>query len=95
MSFLVKRLFKINVSLKTSVLVFCPMRVGPVRVAIYNGSSCSGRHKKNSANSPLSHQKLNKFTNSKACRPSPSEENPAGSTQSYNRQKTVAMRNLS
>ena len=36
MSFLVKRLFKINVSLKTSVLVFCPMRLGPVRVTIYN-----------------------------------------------------------
>ena len=38
MSFLVKRLFKINVSLKTSVLLFFffPMRVGPVRVTIYN-----------------------------------------------------------
>ena len=36
MSFLVKRLFKINVSLKTSVLFFFPMRLGPVRVTIYN-----------------------------------------------------------
>ena len=27
---------KINVSLKTSVLIFFPMRVGPVRVTIYN-----------------------------------------------------------
>ena len=36
MSFLVKRLFKINVSLKTSVLIFFPMRVGPVRVTVYN-----------------------------------------------------------
>ena len=36
MSFLVKRLFKINVSLKTRVFFFFPMRVGPVRVTIYN-----------------------------------------------------------
>ena len=34
MSFLVKRLFKINVSLKTSVLIFFQAR--PVRVTIYN-----------------------------------------------------------
>ena len=36
MSFLVKRLFKINVSLRTSVLIFFSVRVGPVRVTIYN-----------------------------------------------------------
>ena len=38
MSCLVKRLFKINVPLKTSVLLFFffPMRVGPVRVTIYS-----------------------------------------------------------
>ena len=35
MSFLVKRLSKINVSLKTSVLIFFSMRVGPVRVTIW------------------------------------------------------------
>ena len=36
MSFLVKRLFKINLSLNTSVLIFFAMRVGPVRVTVYN-----------------------------------------------------------
>ena len=36
MFFVVKRLFKINVSLKTSVLIFFPMRVRPVRVTISN-----------------------------------------------------------
>ena len=74
------------------------MRVGPVRVTIYNERAVAQAEiRKNSANSPLSHQKPNEFMNSKACKPSPSpsEENPAGSTQSYNRQKTVAMRNLS
>ena len=36
MYFLFKRLFKINVSLKTSVLIFFSMRVvGPVRVTTY------------------------------------------------------------
>ena len=83
MYFLFKRLFKINVSLKTSVLIFFSMRVGPVRVTIYNERAVAQAEiRKNSVNSPLSHQKPNEFTNSKACKPSPSEENPAGSTQS-------------
>ena len=92
MFFLDKRLFKINVSLKTSVLVLCPMRVGPVRVTIFNERAVAQVDIRKIA---LSHQKPNEFTNSKACKPSPSEENPAGSTQSCTRQKTVAMRNLS
>ena len=69
MSFLVKRLVKINLSLKTSVLIFFLMRVGPVRVAIYNKRAVA---QVDIRKSPLSHQKPNEFTNSKACKPSPS-----------------------
>ena len=73
MYFLFKRLFKINVSLKTSVLIFFSMRVGPVRITIYNERAVAQAEiRKNSANSPLSHQKPNEFMNSKACKPSPS-----------------------
>ena len=70
------------------------MRVEPVRVTVYNERAVAQVDKKNSANSPLSHQKPNEFTNAKACKPSPSEENPTASIQSCNRQRTVAMRNL-
>ena len=75
------------------------MRVGPVRITIYNERAVAQVDIRKILRIPLfwsETKQIHEFWSMQALPlPFPSEENPAGSTQSYNRQKTVAKRNLS